>query len=331
MQNLRNEIAKLISKYSLQDIARNKRYIVSGASGLIGGYLCALLSMAGGKVTAISRSGKILNGICVERNVVGDVRKDAYSTIEEADYIIHAASPASPKVYDTDPLMVIETNVMGTKNALDLAKRTNAKMALISSSEVYGENIWRRPLKEDDPGVVISTNPRSCYSESKRLAENLCVNYDKQFGTQSIIARVAFCYGGNFMNSDDRVVPQFIKMALESGKIVMKSSGIMKRSYIYVADVAIAIIKLLFMNVHGVYNICNEEIVSIRELAENICEITNATLELDEDYSNNAQGISPFSSGILDGGKLRSLGITAEFDIRRGLVAAINAYKELCK
>ena len=328
MTYLQTEIAYLTDKYSLNKDVKGKVFVIGGASGLIGSYLLELVSNAGGSVVAISRSG----GVCTEvpgvKYIKGDVSENASDKIENADYIIHAASPANPKVFDEDPVGVINANVRGTERALALSKKTGAKLLFASSSEVYGENIYNRPLKEEDAGTVDSTLPRACYTESKRLAENLCVNYDRQFGTHSVIARIAFCYGGNFLASDNRVIPQFIRMALNDKKIIMKSSGAMRRSYIYVADVAVAIIKLLTSSFTGVINICGDEVVSIRQLAQTICESTGAALEVDPLFATNSQGASPFSGGVLDCRKLLTFGYVPEFNIKKGMHSSIAIYME---
>ena len=328
MTYLQTETKHLIDKYALEKDVKGKVFVISGASGLIGSYLLELILEAGGEIVAISRSGGVFEKTAAIKYIKGDVSDNAYDGIQKADYIIHAASPANPKAFDEDPVGVIKANVSGTANALALAKRTGAKLLFTSSSEVYGENIYDRPLKEEDFGVVNSVAPRACYTESKRLAENLCVNHDKQFGTRSIIARIAFCYGGNFLASDNRVIPQFIKMALTDGKLVMKSSGSMRRSYVYVADVAVAIIKLLSSSFTGVVNVCGKEVVSIRQLAQTICDATGATLEVDPEFATNAQGTAPFSGGVLDCEKLLGFGYTPEFDIKKGIRSAIAIYKE---
>lgn len=328
MTFLQNEIREIIKNYNISEDVKNKIFVVSGASGLIGNYVSALIANAGGKVIAISRSGNVIKGVSNIRYIHGSVCESAYDSITEADYIIHAASPATPKIFDEDPVGVIRTNIAGTFKALDLARRTGAKLLLTSSSEIYGENIHNRALKEEDSGLVDSVAPRACYTESKRLAENLCVNYDRQFGTKSIIARIAFCYGGNFTAADNRVVPQFIRMALKDKKIIMKSSGAMRRSYIYVADVAVAIIKLITSEFTGAINICGDEVVSIRELAQAVCDCTGAVLETDSQYQNSLQGAAPFSGGVLDCEKLKSFGFTPAFNIQSGINSAVKIYRE---
>ena len=327
---IEQELIRVAESFSIPQMIKGKTVVVTGASGLIGSYLSALISCAGGRVIAISTSGRHIpfakGDVTYFR---ADVTKGFPREITEADYIVHAASPANPKAFDKDPIGVIFANVQGTANALDLARRTGAKLLFASSSEVYGENIYGRALKESDAGTVDSLSPRSCYTESKRLAENLCINYDRQFGTQSIVARIAFCYGGNFGLQDNRVVPQFVRMALNDGAIIMQSSGAMCRSYIYVADVAAAIIKLLASDFTGAVNIATDEIVSIKQIAESVCLVTNARLEIDKRYLENAQGVSPFSGCVLDCEKLKGLGFVPIFDLAKGIASTIEIYKEM--
>ena len=97
----------------------------------------------------------------------------------EVDQIYHLASPASPPHYMYNPIKTIKTNTIGTINMLGLARRVRARLLFSSTSEVYGDPEVH-PQKESYWGHVNPIGPRSCYDESKRLAESMCYAYAKQ-------------------------------------------------------------------------------------------------------------------------------------------------------
>lgn len=328
-----NEIQKIADNtYINKESLVGKKFLVTGANGLIGRYFTDILVSCGAAVSVLVRDAKKAEKIFGDSvNIFEyDVSKVDIAKLPNFDYIIHAASPANPKAFIDDPIGTINANIMGTRNILELSRRCGASIVFTSSSEVYGENIYNRALSENDYGIVDCTNPRACYTESKRMSENMCVAYQKQFGVEILIARIAFCYGGNFTDSDNRVVPQFIRMALEDKNILMQSSGTMVRSYIYVADVVESILYLLTNNFYGVYNIANpDSTVSIRDLAETICELTDARFEINAEYLDNKKGVSPFTNGILDSSKLiKVLPQKMRFNIKDGLRSSINIFKE---
>lgn len=333
MSYYEEEIKKILADtYINVGFFKNKNALITGATGLIGQYFVDFFLRLGSKVTVLVRKYSVAQKIfknkveIIECNVENiDIDK-----IKRVDYIIHAASPANPTAFDIDPIGTIHANVNGTENMLKLAKKYNVPIVFTSSCEIYGENIYNKPLREEDYGIVNCVKPRSCYTESKRLAENLIVSYNKQYGINFLIARIAYCYGGNFSANDNRVVPEFIRMALNKKKITLRSSGAMVRSYIYVADVVESILFLLSKKIYGIFNIANRNsITSIRELAENICKLTCATFEIDAEFQNDDQGVAPFTNGILDSSKLENiLPCKMRYNIIDGLKSAVAIFKE---
>ena len=220
---------------------------------------------------------KILNdkqNIKVERyNVIDPLPND----IGDIDYIIHAATIASPLYYRRYPIETMDANINGLRHFLDYCVSQKEKGHLVdgllfySTSEIYGdptpENI---PTPETYRGNVSCTGPRACYDESKRYGETLCVNYARQYGVSVRIARPFNNYGPGLKISDRRALPDFARDVLDKKDIVMLSDGAPTRTFCYVADAIVGYYKILTKGRDGEsYNIGTDSPeISIRELAE---------------------------------------------------------------
>ncbi len=198
------------------------------------------------------------------------------------EYIIHAASIASPTYYRKDPIGTMDANVNGLRNLLEYARaRMRAGKAFegflfYSSSEIYGdptpENI---PTPETYRGLVSCTGPRACYDEAKRYGETLCVNFARQAGIPVKAVRPFNNYGPGLKITDRRVLPDFARDVLAGRDIVMLSDGAPKRTFCYVADAICGYFKVLVNGQPGeAYNIGVEQPeISMLQLAEKIVEI----------------------------------------------------------
>ena len=200
------------------------------------------------------------------------------------DYIVHAASIASPVFYRRFPIETINANVQGLINALDyMVKRKKTKggvkgLLFFSSSEIYGDptegNI---PTPETYRGNVSCTGPRSCYDESKRFCETLCVNYSKVYNLPIKTARPFNNYGPGLKIDDGRVIPDLSRDILTNKNITLLSKGLQTRTFCYVTDATIGYIKTLTLGKMGEsYNIGVEtEEVSIYNLAKKMKDIAS--------------------------------------------------------
>ena len=190
---------------------------------------------------------------------------------ESINYIIHSASIASPPMYRKFPLKTIDVNYQGTRNLLDFARKNNVDgMLFLSSSEIYGDPKIV-PTPESYWGNVSCNGPRACYDESKRLAETVCIIYHQEFKVPVKIARPFNAYGPYLKLDDGRVIPDFFKNAIEKSKIILYSDGTPSRSFCYVSDSIRGFLKVLFYGSSGsIYNVGNDEEVSMKELSEKI-------------------------------------------------------------
>lgn len=189
------------------------------------------------------------------------------------DYIIHAASIASPPIYRKYPLQTIDVNVLGTRNLLDLSRQKKVQGFLyLSSSEIYGDpSADAVPTPERYLGNVSCTGPRACYDESKRLAETLCMVYYREFGIPVNIVRPFNVYGPRLRLDDGRVIPDFLKDALQGHPITLHSDGKVTRSFCYISDAVTAMLLLLLSDYRGeTFNVGNDEETSIEAVARQI-------------------------------------------------------------
>ena len=315
---------------------RGARVLVTGATGMLGSWVISVLKTLneqreyGIAVFAVVRSRrKAISGISniiqdVTDPIVTDAAKDGF------DYVIHLASPASPKIMAEDPAGTIAANTLGTWNTLELARKSGAKGYLfLSSREVYGQPAEGQDFfTEDTYGTVDPLDPRSCYPEGKKAAETMCVCFREQYGLNAKIARLTHTFGPGMSLDDGRVQADFLRDVVNGRDIVLKSDGSSVRSYLYVADAVSAIFRILLDepgNETGeapVYNISDEDAaVSIRELAETMAACfpekeIGLKFEIPE---GGTKGTAPFTKGILKADRLRALGWEPAFGLEEGI------------
>jgi len=193
------------------------------------------------------------------------------------DYIIHAASIASPIYYRRYPIETMDANVNGLRLLLERCRNQQkdghpiAGFLFFSTSEIYGDPSPEQiPTPETYRGNVSCTGPRACYDESKRFGETLCVNFAQQYALPVKIARPFNNYGPGLKITDRRVLPDFARDILAGRDIILLSDGSPKRTFCYIVDAIVGYYKVLLRGRAGeAYNIGNETPeVSMLELAE---------------------------------------------------------------
>jgi UDP-glucuronate decarboxylase len=260
------------------------RLLVTGGAGFIGSHLCERLLAEGHEVICLDNffTGRRQNVLRLLDNPNFELlRHDVIEPILlEVDQIYNLACPASPVHYQFNPVKTVKTSVMGTINMLGLAKRVRARILQASTSEVYGDP-QVHPQPEEYWGHVNPIGIRSCYDESKRLAETLMMDYHRQNRVDIRIARIFNTYGPRMLENDGRVVSNFIVQALRGEELTLYGTGEQTRSFCYVDDLVEALIRL--MNAEGIHepvNLGNPGEFTIKELAEEVARICNVEAAL---------------------------------------------------
>ena len=258
-----------------------KRILVTGGAGFLGSHLSERLLNDGHEVISIdnyftgyrSNVVHLLDNPCFEL-IRHDVTVPYYAEVDE---IYNLACPASPIHYQINPIKTIKTSVMGAINMLGLAKRIKAKILQASTSEVYGDPEVH-PQPEKYWGNVNPIGARSCYDEGKRCAESIFVNYHSQNGVNIRIARIFNTYGPRMDPGDGRVISNFIVQALKGEEVSIFGDGRQTRSFQYVDDLVEGLIRLMNApdDLTGPVNLGNPQEVTIRDLADQILELTRS-------------------------------------------------------
>lgn len=190
-------------------------------------------------------------------------------------FVLHMASPASPKDYLEHPIETLDVGSAGTRNMLEIAERANAKFLLTSTSECYGDPLVH-PQIESYWGNVNPVGPRSCYDESKRFAEAMTIAFHRARGVRTSIARIFNTYGPKMKLNDGRVVPAFVDQALRGEPITVFGDGTQTRSFCYVSDLIDGLFRLLLSEERMPVNLGNPSEITIRQFAETIVRLTGS-------------------------------------------------------
>ncbi|MET3133351.1 UDP-glucuronate decarboxylase [Oxalobacteraceae bacterium GrIS 1.11] len=338
------DLEAITSQYGLPwETLAGQTVCVSGASGFLPSYMVETLLFLNEtrkldiSVLAVVRSranfarryahhaGRA-DLLCIEQDINLPLR-----FTEKPDYIIHAASQASPKYYSTDPIGTLSANTLGTAALLQLAAACQAKGFLyFSSSEVYGQTD-KVPTAEGDYGMLDPLAVRSCYAESKRMGENMCASWHHQAGVPAKIVRPFHTYGPRMQLDDGRVYADFVSCILHNQPIALKSDGSARRAFCYLADAVAGFWSVLLRGENGAaYNIGNPDgEISMRELAQLLVELypeKALSVSFQERRQDEAYLASPVSRACPDISKARGLGWTPRTTLADGFRKTIESY-----
>ncbi|MFI5829015.1 UDP-glucuronic acid decarboxylase family protein [Streptomyces sp. NPDC051578] len=259
--------------------------VVTGGAGFVGSHLCTALLDAGTAVTCVDdfSTGRPENiaaladrpGFTLFRANVSE----PFTVPRRPDLVLHLASPASPADYLRLPLHTMEAGSLGTRNALELAHRSEARFLLASTSEVYGDP-QEHPQNERYWGNVNPVGPRSVYDEAKRFGEALTTAEAGFHGTDTAIVRLFNTYGPRMRGYDGRAVPTFIRQALAGEPLTVTGDGLQTRSLCYVDDTVAGILAMAAHGMRGPVNIGNPTEITMLELARLVVELTGSDSEI---------------------------------------------------
>lgn len=317
-----------------------KTFLITGPTGLIGLFLIDVLmkynkqganinvyAVGRNKQKAFARLGEYYNNPLFHF-IEQDVREALPNDISP-DWIIPLASNTHPLAYSRFPVETIEINVMGAAYALEMASRCGAGVLYPSTVEVYGNARGKDIFSEDYTGELNLFNARSCYPESKRLSEALCLSYMAEKGVNVKIVRLSRVFGPTMMMSDSKASSQFIIKALKGEDIVLKSSGEQYFSYTYVADAVSALLYVLLYGESGVaYNISNDNCnVHLKEFAFACSAVSGTNVVFDLPSQEEQKGYSVATQAILDNNRLKGLGYQSHYTFFSSLERTIKILK----
>lgn len=262
------------------------RIVVTGGAGFIGANLCRKLlenednyvicmdNLYTGRQSNIEELKDHKRFEFIKHNIIEPIEI-------ECDEIYNLACPASPPHYQKSPTYTTKTCVLGILNMLELATKNDAKIMQFSTSEVYGDPIMH-PQVESYWGNVNPVGIRSCYDEGKRVAETLCFDYNREFGTKIKVIRIFNTYGPFMDTEDGRVISNMVIQALKGEDVTIYGDGTQTRSFCYVDDLVKGIIRMMESadDFLGPVNLGNPGEFTIRELADLVINMTASTSKI---------------------------------------------------
>jgi dTDP-glucose 4,6-dehydratase len=258
-----------------------RRAVVTGGAGFIGTHLCRALLMSGTEVLCVdsflTSSPDSLHRLRAHPRFTLHEADVAIGLppVDQADLVVHLASPASPVDYQRHPLATLDAGSRGTRNALELAARTGARFVLASTSEVYGDPAVS-PQTEQYWGNVNPVGPRSVYDEAKRFAEAITAAYRRAGKADTSIVRIFNTYGPGMRPDDGRVVPTFACQALRGQPLTVAGDGRQTRSLCHVDDTVRGILAVAGSGLAGPVNIGNPDEATVLQLAERIIALSGS-------------------------------------------------------
>ncbi len=335
---IEEDLLGVLEKINLEKL-RNKTILITGSNGLIGTYLVGLIYIANReknlniRVIGISKSqtNKILSEFAsnenfkfLTMNLVEKIDID-----ESPDFIIHAACYAQPKKFLENGIETIKLNTEITERLLKSLKKSGSFL-FISSSEIYGQpDAANIPTPETYNGNCSPLADRALYMESKRLGETICKFYKEDFGLNVKIARASSVFGPGISIHDPRVLGNFLNKAFTKKHIDLMDRGEQERAWCYVSDCILMLYNLLLHGKDFVYNVGGQELISIRQIAELIGELTCSKVTVPEEEHKKE-----FTKGAPTKVQMDITKITQEFDLgefktfKEGLINTIEWNKQ---
>lgn len=313
------------------NLLKGKSIFITGATGLIGSFLTKLLVCRNRlfhddiQIYALVRNLEKAKALIPQSGNVhlvhGDICGD-YPLPSDLNFIVHAASVTSSKMFVSKPVETIRTALFGTERLLQKAKSLTLDGFLyLSSLEVYGVPFdGTIQIPETYFGRIDPMQVRSSYSEGKRMAECLCASFAAEYSVPVKVARLTQTFGAGVAYDDGRVFAQFARSAIEGKDIVLRTKGETLRNYCYVADAVSAMLFILLKGKVGeAYNVANEDTgISVVDMAEFVVKNfsqgkSRVVFDLAEDAAQ--LGYNPVVKACLNVDKLKSLGWSAKFNL----------------
>ena len=294
------------------------KYLITGGSGFIGSHLAESLIARGDEVVIIDNqsTGSITNLKNIDSKVElidGDILDKALleKYVFESDYVVHLAAALGVLNIVNKPLQSLKINIQGTENVLEFADRFKKPVLIASTSEVYGKND-KVPLNEEDDRIIgHPLKSRWSYSEAKAVDESLAYFYFLENKLPIRIVRFFNTVGPRQVGQYGMVVPRFVTAALGNEPIQVYGSGDQIRCFCHVSDAIRALLLVIDSDkaIGQVFNVGNNQQISIMDLAKKVIEITGSNSEIKKIPYSEAypEGFEDMQRRVPDISKIRNI------------------------
>ena len=315
------------------------RYLLTGGAGFIGSRLAEVLLSKENSIVAIDNlsTGSRKNLIIDHDNFVfvhGDI-KDANLVnkyVAKSDFIVHLAAAVGVLNIVNKPLQSLKTNLQGTEIVLEAADKYRKPVVLASTSEIYGKNT-KVPLSEEDDRIVgHPLKSRWSYSEAKAVDESLAYFYYLENKLPVRIVRFFNTVGPRQVGNYGMVVPRFISAALKNQPLQVYGNGDQIRCFCHVEDAVRALLLVMDSDkaVGEVFNVGNNQQITIMELAKKVIELTGSSSTIEKIAYEKAypEGFEDMQRRVPDISKIKQvLGWSPEINLDQIIkdIAAFNS------
>ena len=261
------------------------KYLITGGSGFIGSHLAERLLDQGHSVTIIDNlsTGSEDNLLRVKKNIEfhhGNILDKPLmeELIAESDYVVHLAAALGVLNIVNKPLESLKTNIQGTEVVLEVSEKFSKPVLIASTSEIYGKND-KVPLNEEDDRIIgHPLKSRWSYSEAKAVDESLAYFYYLEKKLPVRIVRFFNTVGPRQVGHYGMVLPRFVSAALKNEPLSVYGSGDQIRCFCHVDDAVRALLLVMDSDkaVGQVFNVGNNQQITIMELAKRVIELTGS-------------------------------------------------------
>ncbi len=303
------------------------KYLITGGAGFIGSHLCDSLITRGDEVVVLDNlsTGSEQNISKIQQKIEvirGDVldKKLVTNLISNCDYVVHLAAALGVLNIVNKPLQSLKTNIQGTETILEAADKFHKPVLLASTSEIYGKN-GKVPLNEEDDRIIgHPLKSRWSYSEAKAVDESLAYFYYLENKLPIRIVRFFNTVGPRQVGHYGMVVPRFVSAALKNETLSVYGSGDQIRCFCHVDDAVKALMLVMDSDnaVGEVFNVGNNQQVTIMELAKKVIELTGSSSTIEKIAYEKAypEGFEDMQRRVPDISKIkRVLGWTPEINL----------------
>ena len=315
------------------------KYLITGGAGFIGSHLCDSLITRGDEVVVLDNlsTGSEQNISKIQEKIEiirGDVldKKLVTNLISDCDYVVHLAAALGVLNIINKPLQSLKTNIQGTETILEAADKFHKPVLVASTSEIYGKND-KVPLNEEDDRIIgHPLKSRWSYSEAKAVDESLAYFYYLENKLPIRIVRFFNTVGPRQVGHYGMVVPRFVSAALKNEPLSVYGSGDQIRCFCHVDDAvkALTLVMDSATAIGDVFNVGNNQQISIMELAKKVIELTGSSSSIEKIAYEKAypEGFEDMQRRVPDISKIKQvLGWTPEINLDQIIkdIAAFNS------